>query len=506
MKTIKLAAALAAVLTMHQASAADEGTFDTSFGIDGVARAAFDLGGDLDDFGNSQVDGPGGSTYVVGAADAGSQYTVAIAKLQPNGTLDPLYGDGGRAMLAVPGGVAPFYGSAPKAAMTLDGKLLVAFNVQDVPDSTGIAWVCRFTKSGAVDVSFGKSAGCRKIVAPWTDGAKANFITDLAVRADGNILVGGWFGSPDGVSKPGIASIMPDGKTMQSSFGTNGFVFPQDSSNGIDAVLFVREIELTPAGKLILSAGSADEPSLTTLVQLNANTGVVTPSFGDNGIVRTDFEGSEEQISIAADGKIYVTESTADLDVTIHRLTSNGTPDPQFAVGPVQGNILALQAMNDGVVASMIDGSSDDAVIRKFDASGKLDADFGDNGQTVLPGRPFVVDLGMQGDRVVGSGWANFVEHAPADFYTARFNHGKRGVFNVFPFANGNGSISPSTFQQVVRSDVAEFKLMPKPGFRVANVTGCGNNGELVGSRYRTGPISGTCVLQVTFEPIPFMP
>lgn len=97
------------------------------------------------------------------------------------------------------------------------------------------------------------------------------------------------------------------------------------------------------------------------------------------------------------------------------------------------------------------------------------------------------------------------VQNGDDDFHIARLDHGLPSSFSVLPSAGPNGSIAPAMALQVGHSNVAEFKVVPKLGFRIANVTGCGA-GELIGSRYRTGPVTGACAVKATFEKIPFTP
>lgn len=80
--------ALACSATTH---AAPLGQLDPKFSGDGIAVAAFDVGGNFADTVTAQAVGPGGSTYVVGSVavdgDPASN-VVGIAKFQHDGKLD----------------------------------------------------------------------------------------------------------------------------------------------------------------------------------------------------------------------------------------------------------------------------------------------------------------------------------------------------------------------------------------------------------------------------------
>lgn len=94
------------------------GTPDTTFGSGGMTLVAFGTG---DDFGRALSLQPDESIVVVGEAVVGSNYDIAVARLNGNGTLDPGFGNNGKATMAV--GTSNDFGRS--LAFANDGKILV---------------------------------------------------------------------------------------------------------------------------------------------------------------------------------------------------------------------------------------------------------------------------------------------------------------------------------------------------------------------------------------------
>lgn len=184
-----------------------DGALDASFDPQLNARASV---------GALQPDGKvliaGGFTTVGGAARQG------LARLESNGAVD----------LSFDAGAAPGSGIAA-LALQPDGKLLVAgwfTSFNGVPR----ARIARVEANGALDLSFDPLAGV------------GNYNVDcLALQPDGAILLGGEFTSVGGAVRHRIARLKPSGQ-LDTSF---------QPSPGADWV--VREIALTPSGKILIS-------------------------------------------------------------------------------------------------------------------------------------------------------------------------------------------------------------------------------------------------------------
>jgi uncharacterized delta-60 repeat protein len=116
---------------------------------------------------------------VVGAADGGEQQDIAVARLTETGQLDPSFGENGLTIAHFATGISV----ASAAALAPDGSIVVA---GATPRGNGMSSfsVVRFTKTGALDSSFGEAG--RKLL---SDGGLAQVI---AVDADARAVVAGW--------------------------------------------------------------------------------------------------------------------------------------------------------------------------------------------------------------------------------------------------------------------------------------------------------------------------
>lgn len=162
------------------------GQLDPNFSGDGRASIAFDIGGNQDDAALELILAPDGSIFLTGAAtDAG--YDAAVVKLLPDGSLDVSFGGDGR--VTVPfdlgdGNQDIFYG----AALQPDGALVLAGYVQvAAPNNSDLAFV-RLLPNGDLDPNFGLAG---KSIIPLDIGGD---LQDAATRirySNGAMIFGG---------------------------------------------------------------------------------------------------------------------------------------------------------------------------------------------------------------------------------------------------------------------------------------------------------------------------
>ena len=95
-----------------------QGTLDPSFGADGHGAAVIDLGGDNE--GTEMALQANGKILVAGTATTKGELDPAVIRLQPNGTLDTSFGDGGERVIEMPGSQA-----VSGLAIAPDGKVVV---------------------------------------------------------------------------------------------------------------------------------------------------------------------------------------------------------------------------------------------------------------------------------------------------------------------------------------------------------------------------------------------
>lgn len=158
------------------------GTLDPNFGGDGRVTVGFDLGGTEDDTVLELIVAPDGSIFATGAAnDTG--YDFAVVKLLPDGTPDPSYGTNGKVTIPFDLG-GDNNDTAYGASLQADGKLVITGFVETsaIDRTIGLA---RLDTHGQLDPSFG-FAGKKVIDLGINAGALRSRIQD------GYLVVGGY--------------------------------------------------------------------------------------------------------------------------------------------------------------------------------------------------------------------------------------------------------------------------------------------------------------------------
>lgn len=197
---------------------------DSSFGINGVALVR-------NNYASGSIAGMGvmaDGRIVLGGIgfDSNDNRSAMIIRLLPDGRPDSSLGGTGRLCI---------FNVSYCRAMLLqpDGKVLLS-----VGELTGDAYICRIDTNGSIDTSFGQ-AGFAAVPSVR--------ITAMKLLPDGRLLCGGYDG--DFV----LARLLPDGVSLDSSFGNSGVIRTDVSGTRDDRVYAVA---LQQDGK-ILAAGES---------------------------------------------------------------------------------------------------------------------------------------------------------------------------------------------------------------------------------------------------------
>ena len=318
------------------------GTLDPTFGSGGKRR--IDFGGDHESVFGATLQ-PDGKIVLAGDSDL----RVAVARLNPNGSLDTTFSGDGKKVFS--------WGAISRATAVLvlpNGKILLAgFSG---PEGGNIQ-VARLNANGALDATFG--TGGKAAV----DFGGDDFGLAMARQANGRILVAGRSSAAGAV----VARLRASGKLDPDFDGDGRLTLPGGGS--ASAVL------VQPDGKIIV-AGNASGSEMMTVTRLTPN-GSPDATFDGDGTATIDF-GSLSDLAddavLQPDGKIVVAGSTqADEDVAVARLNADGSPDATFgAAGKATvdfgvatfGNAVALQPNGRIVVAGQRTGGDDFAVAR----------------------------------------------------------------------------------------------------------------------------------------------
>jgi uncharacterized delta-60 repeat protein len=377
---------------------ANAGELDPSFAGDG--RKAIDFGGT--DAARAVLVQPDGRIVVAGGGTAGSSF--CVARLRSDGALDTTFGSGGKRVIDFGGDNESAFG----AALQPDGKIVL------VGGSVTRAAVARLNPNGSLDAGFsgdGKKLfnwrpfdfssvqavlvpPSGKILLAGFSGPEGGDIQVGRLNANGALDptfgVGGKAGVDFGGTEFGLAMArQPDGRILVAGeseaagavvarLRANGALDPEFDGDGRVALPgggTLRAVLVQLDGRIVV-AGNASGNDVMTVTRLTPN-GAPDTAFASAGTAEIDF-GSLDDFANGAvlqpDGKIVVAGSTqADEDVAVARLDANGSLDSTFgAAGKATvdfgvaafGNAVARQANGRIVVAGQRTGGDDFAVAR----------------------------------------------------------------------------------------------------------------------------------------------
>ena len=278
-----------------------DGTLDASFGAGGLLSTTF-LGFDQAFAIGIQQDG---KIVAAGSASDGTSAgtVVALARYHTDGTLDPSFGTGGRVTVRLEEAIAPGFQEAHSLAFQQDGKIVIAA----VHEAGGVATngflVARFNTDGSLDHTFGALGFVGVKFLAGTEVADARAVT---IQPDGRILVAGTTGDGGPTSDFAVARFNVDGN-LDPTFGSAGKVITS-FFQGADRAL---SIALQSTGKIVV-AGTANGVAFG-LMRYNPD-GSLDTSFGTGAKVTTLFSSGAESanaVAFQSDGKIVAAGSAS---------------------------------------------------------------------------------------------------------------------------------------------------------------------------------------------------
>lgn len=261
-----------------------DGSLDTTFGNDGLVVTPFP------EQGSSLLLQPDGAIVLGGPSpwspETGTDF--ALARYTPDGTLDPSFGDGGRAR-AHAGTMGDYLAAL---ALQADGRIVAAGSNSDF-------LFARFMPDGSLDPSFG--IGGATIVDVHNDSGTAQ---DLAIQADGKIVAMGWATRWDTSIDFYVLRLNTNG-ALDASFDGDGKA-AVDFAGSAD---YGHAMTLDGVGRIVLAGttytGQTLESTVFALARLSAD-GSLDASFGTNGRMTTTFPTGGDAITVLLqpDGKI----------------------------------------------------------------------------------------------------------------------------------------------------------------------------------------------------------
>ncbi len=357
------------------------------------------------------------------APNTGSSFT--IARLNPDGSLDPSFATGGIFRDSrLPTRISAY----ATLAIQPDGKIIEvgtsfgALTPNGTPTSMAVAF--RLNSDGTLDTTYGKG-GLAEFAIPVAGSTTDLGIEAASLQADGKLVLGGTVSNnvvPGGSdARFAVARLNIDG-TLDTSFGGTGTVLTAVTLRGMTSDQAFG-LAIQPGGRIVLS-GSAGYGRFTVLP---------VPPFPGGPVSNV----------------VLIEDTTSAVAIAF---TPSGTPDASFGdpstpgeliVPPVPSDPSALGfasfrsvvaqpdgklvlAVADQLTAGSALGPTTDSLLR-LDAGGKLDASFGVVGRATVPSP--VADqfgpLALQADgKIVVAGFIRFgaATNGTGEFTASRFN------------------------------------------------------------------------------------
>lgn len=281
--------------------------------------------------GSDVVVQPDGLSLVLGYVDKDDgTASLTVARHLTDGKLDPSFGSGGRATVALEGtGGLDDFAPGPRIALQGDGRIVIAGTM------AGTIQVARLTPAGVPDPSLGGDGTVSVGLGP------SDVFDDIAVGADGKIFV-------SGSAKP---------------------------AGGVDADLAVAR----------LNADGTPDPGFSA-------DGVQTADFGGEDSGAGVVAQPDGRVVIAGTARVSCHGSTCVKEFALARFDTAGEPDPSFgsagkvtAKGPdgIGSYAEALELQPDGKL--VVAGGENDFLLARFNPDGSADETFGEHGLTWTP-------------------------------------------------------------------------------------------------------------------------
>jgi uncharacterized delta-60 repeat protein len=271
-----------------------------------------------------------GSILIAGAGKATTRAPLAFAavKLHPDGTLDKTFGNGGITTVQV-GREAV----ANALAVQRDGKIVLG-GIGAIAHNVFAA--ARLNPDGSVDQSFGNGgvATLPQDGAAWGMALAPDGRIILAGEASvgDNTLFDLLTGLGLGVLSRTlsnnrqymVAALQPNGKP-DTSFGNGGVV-----RFGIGSTSICTAIAVQPDGRIVVTGSTFSHKLLVATVRLMPN-GTFDQSFGTGGVSQQVVEEAVNAVALQRDGDIVIGATGP----TAIRLLPNGQPDSGFGTDGV---------------------------------------------------------------------------------------------------------------------------------------------------------------------------
>ncbi|MBO9661999.1 delta-60 repeat domain-containing protein [Dokdonella sp.] len=451
---------------------------------------------------------PDGKILVFGAglSTVGGRAVQGIARVNPDGSVD-----GGFTTPTIQGqGVR-------RAALQPDGKILIGGKFFKV-GTVEVHHLARLNADGSFDPGF--------VTTSLPAGTSSDGVFGLSLRADGKIVIGGWFmasgtselstllrlnadGSVDknltaisGLAQVGGATLaLPDGRLLAS--GSNAFsenaLVRLNADDSLDTMFnptFGEKIGgffVQPNGKIVVSGlfSTVNGQPHNYIVRLNGD-GSTDNGFDPQGnSIDTYYVTS---LAAQADGRILIAGTFQYVGATprpgLARLLVSEPATARLQFGASRSEVQWQRGGSGMELARASFESSVDGVAWQGLGEAAWNQGTWTLGGVILPSSG---SLWLRARGSASTGGA-----MDKGFSGSIIESTRQMVATVTPFAGAGGSISPSAPQFVDTELPASFTLTPSAGQQVLGVSGtCG--GSLSGNTYTTLPLNADCTVVASF-------
>ncbi|HEV7643283.1 MAG TPA: hypothetical protein VGO50_05005 [Pyrinomonadaceae bacterium] len=286
----------------------ENGSLDTTFGNNGqvytlaIGGRAYGLALQKD-----------GKIVVVGYGIFSSAEYLTIVRHNPDGSLDPSFGNGGIGVYDINPGEND---RAQSVAIQPDGKILVIGNsTRNGPQSEAQQFIARYLPNGAIDGSFGNGGIVRTVL-----GA-SNVGIVIKLQPDGKIVTGG-YGNSGSIYSFILARFNPDGSS-DATWDGDGVL---TDTSPVSTYIYGLAIQLD--GRVVAVGGNV-------LYRFNTDGSPDTSFDGDGKRPALDV-GFARDVMVSAGGRITVSGGTSmpfylTYYYNIAKYRPDGSPDTNFS-------------------------------------------------------------------------------------------------------------------------------------------------------------------------------
>jgi uncharacterized delta-60 repeat protein len=316
---------------------------DPAFGTDGRVLTDF---ASTDDTAVGVAVQSDNKIIVAGTVSDASGLDFALARYNPDGTLDPSFGSGG--LVRIDLGAAEF---ASSVALQQDGKIVVAGQQEPVDLDASNFLIARYLSNGTLDAGFGDAG---KVV---TDFGAWDIAWAVAIQQDGKIVaVGSSWDAADFLPSYGALARYNANGTLDTSFNRGAspaFCVVLKSCGKFRVDLGLNYYEY-PVSVALRAANGTEDGKIVVAGQFGVArfkpNGSFDTDFGTNGIMDNP-DNTGNAVAIVENGRIVVAgQAAGDFAVAMYEPTGKVCSDATTDFSGYFEEAFAITIQSDGKI------------------------------------------------------------------------------------------------------------------------------------------------------------